>query len=373
MFYKKELNALKKVNRFRKRNLYKNNLIDLASNDYLGLSSNKSLLKKAYKIVKKENINSPKASIIVNGYHKIHKKFEDKLCKLNKFEAGIVVGSGFLANISLIESMVRKGDVLFIDEDYHASGMLASKLVHGMVVIFKHNDYLDLEKKIKINQEQGRILIAIEGVYSMGGDIAPKEFIKVVNKYNAILIVDEAHSSGVIGNNLLGWFDYWDIKIQSNYIKMGTLGKAYGSYGAYILASKHIVSYLENRAKPIIYSTASSLFDIALAYENLKYIIKNKKEIKKKIKIHQDEVSKFFGIKTKSLIVPIAINNNKKVMSIKENMLKNGFVIGAIRQPTVKKAIIRLILKLDISLKNTNKAYLNLNKLINAKKAINAE
>ena len=86
---------------------------------------------------------------------------------------------------------------------------------------FKHNNYVDLEDKILNNTNtQGRKLIAIEGVYSMGGDIAPKQFVKIANKYNAILIVDEAHSSGVIGNNLLGWFDYWNIKPKFNHIKM---------------------------------------------------------------------------------------------------------------------------------------------------------
>ena len=347
MFYDKELKALKKVNRFRERKLYDDNLVDLASNDYLGLSSNKKILKKAYKRVQKEKSNSSKASIIVNGYNKIHKEFEDKLCRINDFEAGIVVGSGFLANISLIESMTRKGDILFIDEDYHASGILASKLAQGQVRVFKHNDYMDLENKIK-QCSANRIIIAIEGVYSMSGDIAPKRFAKIANKYNAILIVDEAHSSGVIGKNLLGWFDYWNIAIKSNHIKMGTLGKAYGSYGAYVLASKHIVSYLENRAKPIIYSTAPSTFDIALALEGLKYILKNKKKIKKKIKKYQNIIHKTLEIKTKSLIVPIIINNNKKVLDIQRNLLLKEFLVGAIRQPTVRQALLRLILKLDI-------------------------
>ncbi len=349
IFYEKELKALEKVNRFRKRKLYKDDLIDLASNDYLGLSSNKKILKKAYNQVKKQKSNSSKASIIVNGYSKIHKKFEDKLCKINNFEAGIVVGSGFLANISIIESMVRKGDILFIDEDYHASGMIATKIVQGTVIVFKHNDFIDLGNKIeKLKQRNRRILIAIEGVYSMSGDIAPKQFVKIAKKNNAILIVDEAHSSGVIGDNLLGWFDYWNIKPQSNHIKMGTLGKAYSSYGAYILASKHIISYLENRAKPIIYSTAPSLFDIALAYEGLKYIIKNKSRLKIRIIQRQELIKRIFKIDTKSLIVPIIVNDNQKVIQIQKELINNNLLVGAIRQPTVKKAMLRLILKLDI-------------------------
>jgi len=361
LHYEKELNALKKVNRFRQRKLYDNNLIDLASNDYLGLSTNKKILKKAYKKVKEEQNNSSKASIIVNGYSKIHHNFEKKLSELNKFESGIVVGSGFLANISLIESMVRRGDTLFIDEEYHASGILSSKLVQGSVVVFKHNDYEDLELKIK--ECNGRLIIAIEGIYSMSGTLAPKQINKIANKYNAILIVDEAHSSGIIGDNLLGWYDYWNIKPKSNHIKMGTLGKAYGSYGAYILASKHIISFLENRAKPIIYSTAPSTFDIALAHEGLKYIVKNKYSIKKQINKYQVLVNKYLNINIKGLIVPILINNNKKVIELQKYLIDNLYLVGAIRQPTVKIAMLRLILKLDIK-----KSYIkNVCKLIKSK------
>jgi 8-amino-7-oxononanoate synthase len=348
--YKKELDILKKINRFRVRKLYHTDLIDLASNDFLSLSQNKKLLKKAYKRLKKQKYNSSKASLMINGYNKIHYKFEKKLCKINKFESGLVVGSGFLANISLIESLVRKQDILFIDEQYHASGILASKLVQGKVIIFKHNDYDDLESKIK-SFKYKRAIIAIEGVYSMGGDIAPCEFEQIANKYNVILLVDEAHSNGVIGKNLLGWFDYWDIIPQLNHIKMGTLGKAFGSYGAYILASKHIISYLENRAKPVIYSTALSSFDTALAYESLKYIVKNKKKLTKQINKLQSLVFKHLNIKTKSLIVPIIINDNKKVIHIQNELLKNNILVGAIRQPTVKQAILRIILRLNINKK----------------------
>ncbi len=347
-YYNKELLAIKKSNRFRKRTLYNPSLKDLASNDYLGLAANKQTFTKAYNRVSKERFIAPKASVIVNGYSKIHRKFEKKLYKLNGFEDGIVVGSGFLANISLIESMARKKDIIFIDEEYHASGILASKLTQGEVVFFKHNDYDDLESKINSSTNYNRILIAIEGVYSMGGDIASIEFYHISNKYNAILIVDEAHSSGVIGKNLLGWFDYHKIKPKSNHLKMGTLGKAYGSYGAYILASKEIISFLENRAKPIIYSTAPSLFDIALGYENLKYIVKNKQAISEKISEYQQIVKETLGITTKSMIVPIVIDDNKKVLQIQNQLLESGYIVGAIRQPTVKKAIIRLIIKLDI-------------------------
>ena len=245
--YAKELSSIKKSNRFRTRELFDENLMDLASNDYLGLSTNKEIFQKAYERVLKENYHSPKASMLVNGYSKIHKEFEDKLCEVNKFEAAVTVGSGFLANISMIEALCRKNDTLFIDEDYHASGILATKLLRAeQVIVFKHNDNQDLKEKILNNKRSGRAIIVIEGVYSMGGDLAPVEIFQIADEKKSILIVDEAHSFGVIGDNLLGIFDYYKIKPTQYHVKMGTLGKAYGSYGAYILASKQIIDFLIN-------------------------------------------------------------------------------------------------------------------------------
>lgn len=348
--YKKELESIEKSNRLRKREIFDNSLIDIASNDYLGLAANKSLFENAYKRVLENNHFSPKASMLVNGYSKIHQEFEEKLCLINSFEDGVIVGSGFLANIALIESLVRKNDTLFIDEDYHASGILATKLLNpSQVIIFNHNDHIDLEEKIKSNQRTGRAIIAIEGVYSMAGDLAPKEIFDIADKFDALLIVDEAHSSGVIGNNLLGIYDYYNIKPSHNHLKMGTLGKAYGSYGAYILSSSQIIKFLVNRAKPIIYSTAPSLFDTALGLESLKYIFDNKIYLYEKINQKLNIIHKYLGIDSKSLIIPIVINDNKKVLEIQKKLKEKGFLVGAIRQPTVKSAIIRLIAKIDVS------------------------
>jgi len=350
--YQNELEAIKKAGRFRARMLYPTQLIDFASNDYLGFANDATQLQKAYDLMQSYNTYAPKASMLVNGYHPIHQYFEEKLCELNRFESAIVVGSGFLANISLIEALVRKKDRLFMDEEYHASGILASKLLDtSQVVLFKHNDADDLQKKIAQHKSSSRNIIAIEGVYSMRGDIAPKAIFDVANKHEALLIVDEAHSSGVIGDNLLGIFDYYKLPIQSNYIKMGTLGKAYGSYGAYILASKHIVSFLENRAKPIIYSTAPSLFDTALALVNLKKLYTQKEKFITKIQKRQKLVQKILGITLEALILPIPQNSNQQAMHNKELLIQKGYLIGAIRQPTVEKPILRVIPRLGESKK----------------------
>jgi 8-amino-7-oxononanoate synthase len=286
--------------------------------------------------------------MLVNGYHQIHKDFEDALCAANGFEAGIVLGSGFNANIALIESLVRRGDVLFMDELYHASGVLASEIGSKHVEFFRHNDMGHLEELLQKSRAKRKI-IAVEGIYSMDGDLCSKDIFGLADKFEALLIVDEAHSSGVVGEKLMGVFDHYNVEVKDNYIKMGTLGKAYGSFGAFILASTHIVEYLLNRAKPVIYATSLSLYDTLLAHKSLEFILSNAAELKKKIELRRQIVFEELNIKIDGLIVPIEIGDNKKVIAIKDELLAQGYAVGGIRQPTVDSAIIRLIARLGQS------------------------
>ena len=355
--YKKELTALKNSGRFRQRKVWDRELIDFASNDYLGLANNKEQLQKALKLLEQYDNHAPKASMLVNGYHEIHERFEQTLAKLNGFEEGIVLGSGFLANVSLIEALVRKKDMLFIDEDYHASGMMTTGLLGDRVVKFKHNDPHDLEEKLK-NFNGGRKIIAVEGVYSMSGALCDKQIFDLADEYEALLIVDEAHSSGVVGKNLLGIFELYDITPHERHIKMGTLGKAYGSYGAYILASSHIISFLVNRGKPIIYSTAPSVIDTALALVNIEYVSKNAQKLQEEIKVRQKIVEHIVGIPIKSLIVPIQMFDNKETLRYQKKLERAGYLVGAIRQPTVKDPILRVIPRLGTAMASF-KAMLN--------------
>ncbi len=352
--YQTQLEALKRAGRFRKRTIYDDSLVDLASNDYLGLASNKKQFRKAIELVEKYDTVAPKASMLVNGYHPIHREFEERLARLNGFENGLVVGSGFLANLSLIESLVRKGDRLFIDSEYHASGMMATRLLGDRVVLFDHNDMDDLKEKMELHMSH-RAIIAVEGVYSMSGELCKREVFDIAESRGALLIVDEAHSSGVVGESLLGVFEHYDIPIAANHIKMGTLGKAYGSYGAYILASSQIVSFLENRAKPIIYSTAPSLFDTALALVNIEYIAKKSKKYRQKIDKRLKLISDILSIESHSLILPIAQGSNSRAIEVQRELMKMGYLVGAIRQPTVDRPILRVIPRVGVSARDIAK------------------
>ncbi len=349
--YENELRALKKVGRFRERRLFDENLVDLASNDYLGLANDKKQFKMLCTFLDAYDTFSPKASMLVNGYHPIHQQFEETLSHLNGFESGLVVGSGFLANMALVEALVRKNDILFMDEEYHASGMMATKLLRERVVFFRHNDVKDLRSKM-LQHSAKRQIIAVEGVYSMSGEICSREIFHVAEEKGALLIVDEAHSSGVLGKNLLGVFEHYGIEIRENHIKMGTLGKAYGSYGAYILASSEIVSFLENRAKPVIYSTAPSVIDTALALINIKMINKKAAKYRAKIDARLKIVEEILGMKSESLIIPIPVGGNEKVLQLQKLLIEKGFLVGAIRQPTVSSPILRLIPRLGVPKKS---------------------
>lgn len=347
--YEKELNALKKAGRLRSRKVWGKNLLDFASNDYLGLANNKAQLQKALTLLETYENHAPKASMLVNGYHEIHERFEQKLASLNGFEEGIVVGSGFLANMALIEALVRKKDLLFIDEEYHASGMMATGLLADRVIKFKHNDPEDLEAKLKSHPNSGRKLIAVEGVYSMSGTLCNKAIFRIADRYEALLIVDEAHSSGVVGEKLLGIFELYDITPHERHLKMGTLGKAYGSYGAYILASSDIISFLINRGKPIIYSTAPSVIDTALALVNLDYVVENHQTLNKEIKKRQELILKICDIQSDALILPVNVENNQMTLAYQRKLESKGYLIGAIRQPTVNQPILRIIPRLGNS------------------------
>ena len=333
--YEKELNALKNRGRFRERKIYEN-IIDLASNDYLCLAENKNVRKKALNKALNLPSHSAKASLLVNGYTKIHKNFEEYLCKLNNFEDGIVLGSGFLANLALFE-LVRKKDLALIDEEYHASGIAGSKLTNGEVRFFKHNDLEDLKEKSGDYKNFNRVFIFTEGIFSMRGDKVKKEITDYAQQIG-ILVIDEAHSVGVCGERLLGITEEYSLNPEKT-VKMGTLGKALGSYGAYILANREIIEFLINRAKSIIYTTALNPVDILLAYEGLR-------EIQNNLQIYKNKINdKMLQFNTESLIKIINSNDIKSLMKKQKELLNRGVLIGAIRPPTVKTPIFRIILR----------------------------
>jgi 8-amino-7-oxononanoate synthase len=341
--YEKELKAIKKSNRFRQRVVFDENLIDFASNDYLGIAENSEVFEKSFTHLREYKSHSAKASSLVNGYHPSHKLLEDYLCEVNGFEAGIIVGSGFLANLSIFEALGRKKDLIVLDDDFHASGNMGVELSSATIRRFSHNNLEDLKLKLEDIGSFERVFVAVEGVYSMMGDLVTKEILDfVLNLEDTILIIDEAHSVGVVGENLRGVVELYNLPTK-NIIKMGTLGKAIGSYGAYILASYEVISFLENRAKGIIYTTALSPADTIMAYYGFKYIEENLQNLQNEIKIRQNL------LQIESLIYII---ENYNLLEKKEELLEKGYLVGAIRPPTVKTPIFRVIPRINESIEH---------------------
>lgn len=358
MFYDKELEVMQKAGIVRSKKLYPHTLHDYASNDYLGLSAHKHLLQEAYAKLSSFPYHSPIASQAVNGYHPIHQEFEEFLLEYFGFESTTLFGSGFLANVALFETLVRKGDVIFIDELYHASGKLPARLLGPQAVFFSHNNLEDLENKLKNTPCKNHRLIAIEGVYSMDGDIAQKEFYTLAQKYQALLIIDEAHSSGVLGENLKGYLDYHKLAVSENIIKLGTLSKAYGSYGAFVLGEKSVIDFLFTKAKSSIYTTAPSLFDVALAHCNLNYVKHHTQELKTKLQEQKEAFSHLLSTQSQLAILPY--HSQEKMLKDTQILLENGYLVGSIRKPTSQTPRLRI----SLNIKNTKMQSLKLCKIL---------
>ncbi|WP_163498549.1 aminotransferase class I/II-fold pyridoxal phosphate-dependent enzyme [Helicobacter suis] len=339
------LKALRRASLHRERRLYSPTLADFASNDYLALGSHKGLLQEAFDILQNLPSHAPKASMLVNGYYPLHQELENYLCDLLGFESCVLVGSAFLGNLALIDALVRKNDHLLMDAHYHASGQfLAKKLPNTL--FFEHNNPQDLEAKLKACKNKGQLFIAIEGVYSMDGEIAPLEILEIAENYGAYLILDEAHSLGSIGEHLLGLLDHYSHKPSKKIILLGAFSKAYGSYGGFITGSIEVIDFLCNRAKSILYTTSPSLLDSALSLVNLKHLYSNIKHYQEMLKQMRACLDRF-NWHTQSNILPLPFANPASLLETQNKLIKHGFLCAAIRPPTTKTPLLRLCLNIQ--------------------------
>ncbi len=252
-------------------------------------------------------------------------------------------------NLSLIEALVRKGDTLFIDEDYHASGILATKLLKKeQVIIFSHNDYQDLENKIKNRSSNGRFIIAIEAIYSMGGDIAPKEIFDIATKYDALLIVDEAHSTGIVGQFGSGLVNQLGLR-KEVFATLHTFGKAVGSHGAIWAGSKELKQYLINFSRSFIYSTALHPSFIESVFWRLKNCYEAhdaREKLQGVLQIFDQEVKEMelgnlFPL-TKTPIKICRLDNLQTALRIQKSLFEKKIFAKAVFSPTVPEGTERL-------------------------------
>ncbi|AFM04495.1 7-keto-8-aminopelargonate synthetase-like enzyme [Bernardetia litoralis DSM 6794] len=356
-----KLNKRKEDNNLRRLVLPNPNNIDFFSNDYLGLARNQELqnsILEEYKLQSnrfKNSRNGSTGSRLLSGHNEYFEEIETKLACFFCAEKALFFGSGYHANVALLSSILTRNDVILYDNLVHASLKEGYRLSNANHFSFKHNDLKDLEKKIlriqstnQINKNQ-TILVVVESVYSMDGDICPlKKIVEICKKYNANLVVDEAHSTGVFGENGNGLVTELGLEKQV-FARINTFGKGFGTQGAAILGSKTLINYLINFALPFIYTTAPPLFQLVSVKKAMDFLQIYQKELNQKLHqniklfVYQSKKlihSDFNNSKTPIQIIPI--KGNEQCQKVAMSLQKEGFEVRAIKSPTVKKGDERL-------------------------------
>jgi 2-amino-3-ketobutyrate coenzyme A ligase (EC 2.3.1.29) len=320
--------------------------LNLTSNNYLGFASDKRIVEKVIEYVKKYGIG-PAAVRTISGTMSIHIELEKKLSKFKQVEDVILLQSGFMANLSVIPSVVSNEDVIFSDELNHASIIDGCRLSRAEIVRYKHLDMNDLEDKLKQYSNKRRKLIVSDGVFSMDGDIAPlNELIEIANKYDAILMIDDAHGEGVLGRNGRGIVDHFNAHNKVD-IEVGTLSKAFGVIGGFVAGSQRLIEYLKQKARPFLFSSALTVADVAANLAALE-IMESSDELVKKLwenKNYFQENLKKMGFNlgnTKTPITPIIVGDEKKAQQFSKELFENNIFVQAIVYPTVPKGTARL-------------------------------
>src|SRR5437660_3490234 len=231
-------------------------VINLASNNYLGLTTHPKLREAALEAVRKFGVGSG-AVRTVSGTMSIHMELEEKIARFKNVEACVVFQSGFAANAGTVSAILGKGDFIISDELNHASIMDGARLSRATIKVFRHKDAAHAEELLKeVANEPGHKLLISDGVFSMDGDIGPLPALcDLAEKYGAIMMVDDAHSSGVLGRNGRGTIDHFNVHGRVD-VQVGTLSKAIGALGGYVCGTRELIDFLYHRARPFLFSTS---------------------------------------------------------------------------------------------------------------------
>lgn len=352
------------------KNIDKLNIkINLSSNDYLSMSKNPVLFNEAINAINLYGVGSP-SSRLVSGNLSIHKNLEKTITSLKETEDTIVVGSGYIANLGVLSSLCSKDFIIFSDKINHASIVDGAILSRAKLVRYKHCDTNDLIEKITQYSNYRKVIIT-DSVFSMDGDVAPLEALSEISKkYNALLIVDDAHGFGVLGKNGSGALEHLRLK-NENIIQIGTLSKAVGNYGGFITGKKLYIDYFRNFLRGFIYSTALPPSVILSSEKSIEIIstMKNDREILRENSIYLRTKLKNMKLETvegETPIIPIILKGEEKVLDISKKLLEKGIYVPAIRKPTVPKGLerIRVSLNTNISKKDIDIFLNNLKELI---------
>ena len=338
--------------------IFQNNkrILNFSTNDYLNLSNHPYVKEKAIKATEKYGAGSG-SSRLVSGTLSIHEELEAKIAHHKNYPDALVFGSGYMANIGIIPSLANRKDVIISDRLVHSCILDGIKLSGAKHVRFKHNDLISLKTRLQeCSDIQNKKIIVVESVYSMDGDLAPlKEIFALAEKHNALLMVDEAHATGTIGNSGRGLINQLDLESKIPFA-MGTMSKGIGSYGGFIACSNNFKKLLIQEASSFIYTTALPPSAISASIAAIE-IIERESSLGLNLQKKSTKFRKIMnesGIDTmnsKSQIIPIVIGDNQKTLNIAERLSKEGIIVGAIRPPTVPEGSARL--RVSISLAHT--------------------
>ncbi len=316
-------------------------MVDFCSNDYLGIVKNKLVEKPMPQGLS----HGSTGSRLLSGNYNLIEKTENQLADFHQAEAGLIFNSGYDANTGILSCVPQKEDTIIYDKLSHASLRDGVRLSFASAFSFLHNDLNDLEKKLKSVQSPHQKFVVTESVFSMDGDFAPlKEISDLCEKYNAALIVDEAHAIGVIGSKGEGLVQ--QLKLQEKvFARICTFGKGCGTHGAIILGSSKLKKYLINFSRQFIYSTSLppvSVKAISIAYQLFPSMKAERKHLEILINLFQKATSRFTILPSKSPIQAVIIPGNEEVKRIAGTFRDQNFNIRPILYPTVPKGAERL-------------------------------
>jgi 8-amino-7-oxononanoate synthase len=325
----------------------KDNLLDFSSNDYLALSEHPEVIAASRKYLEMFGAGAG-AARLMSGDLEINHLLEQEIAQLKLKEAALTFGSGYLASTGIIPALAGRGDLIITDRLSHASIYDGCMLSGAMTIRFRHNDLAHLEQVLREKRSQfNSCLVVVESIYSMDGDRCPLvELVSLKKLYDFVLMVDEAHATGLYGENGSGLIEEYKVSDGVD-IAMGTYGKALGSYGAYAAASREIIDFLVNKARTFIYSTALPPAVLGANLASL-YLVKTepflRQDLQNRVAFFKKQLRRN-GLQDDpgpSQIIPVMIGDSGKALMVAEDLQKNYFYVKAVRPPTVPEGTARL-------------------------------
>src|SRR3954447_2553526 len=331
-------------------------VINLASNNYLGLTTHPKLREAAEKAVRDFGVGSGAVRTIA-GTMKLHIELEEKIARFKNVEACVVFQSGFTANAGTVSGILGKDDFIVSDELNHASIIDGARLSRAKILVFRHKDVAHAEEQLaSIKDQPGHKLLITDGVFSMDGDIGPLPGLcDVAEKYGAIMMVDDAHSSGVLGRNGRGTIDHFKMHGRVD-VQVGTLSKAIGALGGYVCGSRDLIDFLYHRARPFLFSTShppSVAATCIAAFDVLEQEPELMEKLWENTRYFKRELGELgFNIGGKNTpasetpITPVIVGEGKLAMQFSRELFNEGVMATGIAFPTVAegKARIRTIM-----------------------------